>query len=39
MPTPCDTFREDSRFFSYRRSVRKGEADYGRMLSAIALER
>lgn len=39
MPTPCDTFREDSRFFSYRRSVLKGEADYGRMLSAIALER
>jgi YfiH family protein len=39
MPTPCDTFREDNRFFSYRRSVLKGEADYGRMLSAIALER
>lgn len=39
MPTPCDTVREDNRFFSYRRSVLRGEADYGRMLSAILLER
>jgi YfiH family protein len=39
MPTPCDTFREDDRFFSYRRSLRRGESDYGRQLSAIALER
>lgn len=39
MPTPCDTLREDGRFFSYRRSVLRGEADYGRQLSAIALER
>ncbi len=39
MPTPCDTLREDSRFFSYRRSVLRKEPDYGRMLSAIALER
>lgn len=39
MPTPCDTVREDGRFFSYRRSVLNGEKDYGRMLSAIALER
>lgn len=37
--TPCDTFREESRFFSYRRSVLKGEDDYGRNLSAIVLER
>lgn len=37
--TPCDTFREESRFFSYRRSVLKGEGDYGRNLSAIVLER
>lgn len=37
--TPCDTCREEGRFFSYRRSQRKGEADYGRMLSAIVLER
>lgn len=39
MPTPCDTMREDSRFFSYRRSTLNGEPDYGRQLSAIALER
>ena len=39
MPTPCDTFREESRFFSYRRSVLRQEPDYGRQLSAIALER
>lgn len=39
MPTPCDTCREESRFFSYRRSVLKGEPDYGRLLSVIALER
>lgn len=39
MPTPCDTMREDTRFFSYRRSVLRGEPDYGRQLSAIALER
>lgn len=37
--TPCDTCREESRFFSYRRSQLKGEGDYGRMLSAIVLER
>lgn len=39
MPTPCDTFREDNRFFSYRRVTLKGGGDYGRLLSAIALER
>ncbi|WP_019646329.1 peptidoglycan editing factor PgeF [Novispirillum itersonii] len=39
MPTPCDTCREESRFFSYRRTVLRGETDYGRMLSAITLER
>ncbi|MBB4267092.1 peptidoglycan editing factor PgeF [Roseospira visakhapatnamensis] len=39
MPTPCDTCREEARFFSYRRSVLRGEPDYGRLLSAIALER
>ncbi len=37
--TPCDTYREESRFFSYRRSQQAGEADYGRTLSAIVLER
>ncbi|MFA7428857.1 MAG: peptidoglycan editing factor PgeF [Rhodospirillaceae bacterium] len=39
MPTPCDTVREDNRFFSYRRATLAGETAYGRMLSAIALER
>lgn len=39
MPTPCDTCREDNRFFSYRRTVKAGQTDYGRLLSAIALER
>ncbi|MDR3438481.1 peptidoglycan editing factor PgeF [Telmatospirillum sp.] len=37
--TPCDTYREESRFFSYRRSVLKGEKDFGRALSVIVLER
>lgn len=37
--TPCDTFREESRFFSYRRSRLKGESDYGRALAVIVLER
>lgn len=32
-----DTCAEDQRFFSYRRSTHKGEADFGRGLSAIAL--
>lgn len=39
MPTPCDTFREENRFFSFRRSTLRGEVDYGRMLSVIYLER
>lgn len=34
---PNDTVREQDRFFSYRRSVLRGEPDYGRGLSAIAL--
>ncbi|HIJ63299.1 MAG TPA: peptidoglycan editing factor PgeF [Rhodospirillaceae bacterium] len=37
--TPCDTCREESRFFSHRRSVLKGEKDCGRLLSTIVLER
>ncbi|MSO84577.1 MAG: peptidoglycan editing factor PgeF [Rhodospirillales bacterium] len=32
-----DTFADEKRFYSYRRSVKRGEADYGRKLSAIAL--
>lgn len=35
---PNDTFREEDRFFSYRRACLRGEKDYGRGLSVIALE-
>lgn len=35
---PNDTCAEADRFFSYRRACRTGERDYGRLLSAIALE-
>jgi YfiH family protein len=31
------TYADDARFFSYRRTVHRGEADYGRLLSAIML--
>ena len=34
---PHDTVAEEERFFSYRRSQLRGEADYGRCLSAIAM--
>jgi hypothetical protein len=33
----ADTCADEKRFFSYRRAVRRGESDYGRELSAIAL--
>lgn len=36
---PADTCRDETRFFSYRRSTLRGEPDYGRQLSAIVLER
>jgi YfiH family protein len=32
-----DTYADSDRFFSYRRSTHRGEADYGRQLSAIAI--
>ena len=32
-----DTYSEPDRFFSYRRSTHKGEPDYGRQISLIAL--
>jgi hypothetical protein len=32
-----DTYADEDRFFSYRRSCHRGEDDYGRCLSAIAL--
>jgi copper oxidase (laccase) domain-containing protein len=34
-----DTYSDESRFFSYRRATHRGEADYGRQLSLIALPR
>lgn len=34
----CDTFAENSGYFSYRKSTQKGEPNYGRQLSAIGLE-
>jgi copper oxidase (laccase) domain-containing protein len=33
-----DTCADEARFFSYRRACLKGEKDYGRLVSAIALE-
>jgi hypothetical protein len=33
-----DTYSQPNRFFSYRRATHKGEADYGRQVSLIALE-
>ena len=35
---PADTWAEEARFFSYRRATQRREPDYGRLLSAIALE-
>lgn len=32
-----DTYSQPERFFSYRRATHKGEADYGRQISLIAL--
>lgn len=32
------TYADEERFFSYRRATHRGEADYGRLLAAIALE-
>jgi YfiH family protein len=32
-----DTYADSDRFFSFRRSTHRGEDDYGRQLSAIAL--
>jgi YfiH family protein len=31
------TYSDEERFFSYRRATHRGEADYGRLISAIAL--
>jgi hypothetical protein len=35
--TPADTCAEEGRFFSYRRTRLRGEPDYGRQISVIAL--
>jgi copper oxidase (laccase) domain-containing protein len=32
-----DTYSQPGRFFSYRRATHKGEPDYGRQISLIAL--
>lgn len=32
-----DTYDDEERFFSFRRATHRGEADYGRMISAIVL--
>jgi len=32
------TYGDEERFFSYRRATHRGEADYGRLLSAIVLD-
>ena len=32
-----DTYSDEARFFSYRRKTHRGEADYGRLVAAIAL--
>jgi polyphenol oxidase len=32
-----DTYADEARFFSYRRTTHRGEADYGRLVAAIAL--
>ena len=32
-----DTFKESDNFFSYRRSQKLGESDYGRCISIISL--
>ena len=32
-----DTYVDEARFFSYRRATHRREADYGRLVAAIAL--
>lgn len=36
-PSPADTYADEARFFSYRRSCHRDETDYGRSLAAITL--
>jgi YfiH family protein len=37
LPLNCDTYADPRGFFSFRRATHRGEKDYGRDLSAIAL--
>ena len=32
-----DTYSDEARFYSYRRTTHRGEADYGRLVAAIVL--
>jgi copper oxidase (laccase) domain-containing protein len=34
---PLDTYAREEEFFSYRRATHREESDYGRQVSAIAL--
>ncbi len=36
-PSPADTFADETRFFSYRRSFLRGESQSGRQITAIVL--
>ncbi len=36
--SPVDTYVDEDRFFSYRRTTHRAEADYGRQISVIVLE-
>ena len=36
--TGCCTYADETRFFSFRRTTHRGEADYGRQISAICLK-
>lgn len=37
VPLAMDTYADEARFFSYRRTTHRGEEDYGRQISAIML--
>ncbi|MDV7338053.1 peptidoglycan editing factor PgeF [Terasakiella sp. A23] len=36
--SPADTYGDEKKFFSYRRTTHRNEADYGRQISAIVLD-
>jgi YfiH family protein len=38
VPLHCDTYADSQSFFSFRRATHRGEADYGRDLSAIVFK-